>query len=102
MGDLGGIGKTTKASFPSIRRSTDITQPEAAETVFLQEVDEYLKGRENSVKETEEAVNREIDPDAEKERDWKEEKRKKQEEEEEEIEEEGIFFDSGNSIDIKV
>ncbi len=102
MSDFGGIKRLGKARFPTIRRSTDITQPEAAEAIFTQEIDEYLSDRERAIKETEEATKKNVDPDAEEERNMQNQEKEFKKKEKEEIEEKELKYSSdSNFIDIK-
>lgn len=78
---IGGLRKVGKIRFPTIRRSTDILQPESGEVDFSEALKEFDKEKARSIAETENIERKLI-------KDHEESERHKKKENESEIESE--------------
>ncbi len=53
MSDIGKVSRRGRYSFPTIRKSSDILQPESGDLDFAKELDEYNESNTSIIKETE-------------------------------------------------
>lgn len=83
MSDIGKVSRRGRYSFPTIRKSSDILQPESGDLDFAKELDEYNESNTQLVKEAENPGHPSI-KDKKEQKHFKK-KKKPQEEEEEEV-----------------
>jgi len=81
---IGGMRKVGKVRFPTIRRSTDILQPESGDVDFSEALKEFDEDRTRSVAETEETSRKLIKDDERREQPKKQKEQENNNKEEEE------------------
>ena len=96
---IGGMKKVGRTRFPTIRRSTDILQPEMGEADFSETMKTYDEEQSRSISETETVEQKLVRENEEREQQKKKKQQQQQldEEAEAEVDEEGIL-----RIDIRV
>jgi len=80
---IGGLRKVGKIRFPTIRRSTDVLQPERGDVDFSEALKDFDKDRARSITETEEASRKLIKDNEENSKQKKHKKKKKDNNDEE-------------------
>jgi hypothetical protein len=81
---IGGMKRVGKIRFPTIRRSTDILQPESGDVDFSEALKEFDEDKSRSVSETEETTQKLIKDNEEREQPKKQNDKGEEEKEEDE------------------